>query len=513
MRCLNCGTNNSEININCSNCGAKLESDKKIRNLLKNKKAILIIIAVVIVVIIGIIAVFNFTIAPNLAAKKMQKAFESKSGAEVIYVFNKYCGDYSVVYDELSKSGKKVFVEFEDYVIESKENLNNQTVGTDINNYILGSTGDIILPEKYSAITTIAQYNNELNTIVSDYYELYMSKINYIKGVELLDNQDIKFAESVFSKVIESDSWYDEAQNKMTQIQNIQFKEKAEIIEKYINNKNFKSALREIDKLRNENPTDEINKKLDEYETKICELVIEKVEEYLENGRLEAAKEYIKSINDSISSKSKSGFDEALKKKATDYIAKAEEAFKSGERQGAYDMAIIAQALNSDDDEINKKVSYFEEYLPYNLYIEKNAVSYKGTAVHSLSGGIWFDYEATSNTSKKYSHCIHFEGKNNEYMKITYNLEGKYNTLSGTYFLGEFNKNWNRKSDYFVIYGDGKKLFTSDNITSGTKPKDINVDVTNINTLVVQFNSGTGPEGTAGWYNIANFVATKNLPE
>jgi hypothetical protein len=202
MRCENCGSENSERNLNCSTCGAELISGDNKKNLLKNKKFLAISISITAIIIIALAVFINSVIIPNQAADKMRNAFDSKTGAEVISVFTDYCGEYSVEYTSLSKSGKSVYLEFEQCMSDAKDDLNNIPVDTDINNYLLDSMGDIVLPQEYSAITTIGEYNNELDSIVTDYYKLYASKISYTNGVELFNANDFSGTISSLSNVI-----------------------------------------------------------------------------------------------------------------------------------------------------------------------------------------------------------------------------------------------------------------------------------------------------------------------
>lgn len=518
MRCLNCGTENNDRNLNCSNCGADIHNQKPEKNFF-NKKFIVIISLVIIAIIIALTAILNSIIAPIQAAEKMRNAFESKSGTTVISVFNEYCGEYSIVYDDLSKSGKKVFLEFERYISDAKVDLNSQPTETDINNYLLDLTGDIILPQEYSAITVIGQYNGELNSAVANYYELYESKISYVKGIELYNASDFGGAVNSFAQVLEDDSWYDDAQNKLTESQTKLHEEKIALIEEYINNGEYDSAQSEINRLRDENLTDEMRKKLDEYETKIYESKLAKIDKYVNSGDLAAANEYIESLGDGLSSDAQARLNQAIKNKANDYIVKADEALKSGERQGAYDMALMAQNLCSDNDEINKKVEYYKEYLPFELYKEENYLSQKQGESNWMNL-IYYNQKCTSNDSKTMRHCVYVAydsvdvSSSSLLRTVTYNLGKKYDAVSGVEFIPYYSRSREQKG-YFEIYGDGKKIFTSNILGVNFLPKDFSINVENIDTLTIKYYGDTNYRSLdldTVAYGISNFVATKNLP-
>lgn len=509
MRCLNCGTENNDRNLNCSNCGADIHNQKKVFN---NKKLIAVTSTVILAIIIVLAAIINSVIIPNQAADKMRKAFESKTGAEVISVFTEYCGDYSVVYDELSKAGKAVFLAFEECISNAKEDLNNQPAETDINSYLLESMGDIVLPQAYSAITTIGQYNSELNSAVTDYYELYASKISYSNGVELFNTNDFSGAINSFLNVIKEDSWYDDAQSKLTESQEKLLEEKIALIEKYINHDEYDSAQSEINSLRDEKLTDEMTKRLNEYETKIYESKLAKIDEYVNSGDLDAANEYIQSLGDGLSSEAQERLNQAIKNKANNYIKKADEALKSGERQGAYDMAVMAQNLCPDDEEIKEKVEYFEEYLPFKLYLTDNALSYKQNIYQS---NVYWNQASTSNSNEAMGHSLVFSYihvKTDARYTITYKLDKKFDELNGTGFVTNDYKNVNQKG-YFKIYGDGKTIYTSPKFTANVMPQKFSIDISEIDVLKIEF-YGSVDDGLGQWteYGISNFVATKNLP-
>lgn len=517
-RCINCGTENNERNINCSNCGADLFNQKN-KNIFNNKKISISIAVIFCFIIIILASVIISVVIPNQAANQMQRAFESKNATDVVAIFEEYCGDYSVEYNTLSKKGKAVFDEFESCIKKAEEQLNNQSVGTDINAYLIETMGDIILPKEYSAITTISKYNVELNNIVSQYYELYNSKISYENGVKFYNQNDFAGAINSFLKVIENDSWYADAQNKLSECQEKLLEEKIKQIESYIDNDDYDSAQKEINDLRRKNLTDEITKKLDEYETKIYESKLAKIDEYINSSDLDAANEYIESLGEGLSSDAQSKLEQAIKNKADDYISKADTALKSGERQGAYDMALMAQNLCPDDEEINEKVEYYKEYLPFKLYKEENYLSQKQGESNWMNL-IYYNQKCTSNDSKTMRHCVYVAydsvdvSSSSLLRTVTYNLGKKYDVVSGTEFIPYYSRSREQKG-YFEIYGDGKKIFTSNILGVNFLPKDFSINVENIDTLTIKYYGDTNYRSLnldTVAYGISNFVATKNLP-
>ncbi len=515
-RCLNCGTEISERDINCSNCGADVQN-QKITDLFKNPKFMAIIAAVAALFIIIFLTILNTVIMPAAAKSNLQKAFDSKSGANVASVFEQYCGDYSVVYEDLSKSGKAVFSAFEDYISDWKDELNNQPTETDPYIFITDLTGDIFLPSADSALLRLSGYNEELYAAAMNFYNLYDSKEAFFQGTERMNKSDFQGAADLLEKVIEEDSWYSEAQNKLTEAQLKLMEEKAKLIEKFISEGRYEAAQDEITKRRNKNPTKEISEKLDTYETKIYEAKLAKIDEFVNSGDIDAANEYIESLGNGLSADAKERLNQAVKNKAVDYIAKADEVLKSGEREGAYDMAKMAQNLCPDDDEINKKVECFKEYLPFKLYYSDNATSYRDDDMWAYTGGIKWNEKLVSNKSETMFNCLkfYFNSDYKAHFDINYNLGKKYDCISGIAFLPEEYKN-HQQNGYFEIYGDGKLLFKSENFSKNKMPNDFEVNITGIDMVTIKFFGNRIGDWLLGdsWtgFAVSNLIATKNLP-
>ena len=85
--------------------------------------------------------------------------------------------------------------------------------------------------------------------------------------------------------------------------------------------------------------------------------------------------------------------------------------------------------------------------------------------------------------------------------------------MTGTAFIPSSFKN-DEQTGYFIIYGDGKKLYTSTTFTKNVLPQAFSVDVSNIDILTVEYyGSNAGWGGDYAGYYISNLVATKKIPE
>ena len=92
-------------------------------------------------------------------------------------------------------------------------------------------------------------------------------------------------------------------------------------------------------------------------------------------------------------------------------------------------------------------------------------------------------------------------------MSAKYNLQGKYDVVTGKIFLSEADKS----TDFtgcFVAYGDGKKIYTSPKVTGGVLPQDIYFEVKDIQTLEIAF-FGQGSTD----FGVSNLVAQKAFSE
>lgn len=529
MKCLNCGAENDERNVFCSNCGADLTVRDK-QKLFQSKKFIALISLGIIMGVIALAVLIGTVVIPNQAVAKMRNAFESKSSSEVINVFEDYCGTDSVVYDELSPAGKKAYDEFILQVNMAREDLNAKSFDEDklneaepnvlILDYSFEKYGDIFLTQKNEPLMIIADYNDELNATVMAFYDLVVSRYSYLCGVKCIKTGgSLSIAVDYFMKVIEEDRMYENAQRKLTETQENLLQETLANIDKYINQGNFDKAFAEIEQVRNGVITDEIKAKLDDYEVNIYEAQLTRIDEFINKGDIEGAKEYIDSLGDNLSVESIKRLNQALKNKANEYIAKADSALKTGEREGAYNMAKAALDLCPDDEDIKSKVEYFKQYLPYELYLEKNVLKKNDDFQefpHSCS--IYYNFGNRSNDNRGMKNCIEvcYTISSGKMLELTYNAGRQFDVLSGTEFIPSSAKNV-KQVGYFEIYGDGKKIYTSRKLKSGVLPKDFSVNISGIDVIEVKFYGDTDVRfyGTNDLprYDISNLVATKNLPK
>ncbi|MBQ6837886.1 MAG: NPCBM/NEW2 domain-containing protein, partial [Clostridia bacterium] len=151
-------------------------------------------------------------------------------------------------------------------------------------------------------------------------------------------------------------------------------------------------------------------------------------------------------------------------------------------------------------------------YIPFELYKEENML-----VIDKVKGYITFEEKETANDNTEMQNCLKwaYDGDNYDVaVKVTYNLAGKYDYISGKLFLPEYEKSKTDRSR-IKVYGDGTLLYESAEITSGVLPQDVWCDVSGVQNLVIEYYA----EGNKSWVGygahgaLSNLTAQKNFPE
>ena len=144
------------------------------------------------------------------------------------------------------------------------------------------------------------------------------------------------------------------------------------------------------------------------------------------------------------------------------------------------------------------------------LYEEENG---------DFGGIVELDEIMVSNDNQDMSHSIRWYNNSEDYsasFDLIYNLQGKYDTVSGTMFLSNNDKSTTFKG-LMKAYADGKLIYTSPEFTAGVLPKDIEFKVTGVQRLTISFQG----QGEGGLYSLSglpkfginNLTAQKAFPE
>lgn len=506
MICKNCGC---EINDNvkfCTNCGAKIEPEENYfgsdttessedndsndveiissengaydeslisDNGLQYKKK-LFIIPIVIAVLAIFIAVatllINFT-----SARPMREALAANNGDLVNSVYSEAYGNETKIrkYDELI--GDKIDEVSSGVNSYSFDEPAEQSGDDAVTDYLQSEYGTLIYnPNGQSIESCISSANSgDWNALKN----LLDSKGYYCSGVyEYKTESDYESAIADFSNVIADDSGYD---NALTMI--------GECVDGYID-----STLAAVD-------------------------------ESISNGDisggielLNSAKSYLDSCGvDSTEIQQK--IDETLVTYADSYAQKAEAAFKEHDVNGAIGNIEVAMQLQPDNADYKTKYDTYQQYLPFYLYDEDNVLYEEENG--DFGGIVELDEIMVSNDNQDMSHSIRWYNNSEDYsasFDLIYNLQGKYDTVSGTMFLSNNDKSTTFKG-LMKAYADGKLIYTSPEFTAGVLPKDIEFKVTGVQRLTISFQG----QGEGGLYSLSglpkfginNLTAQKTFPE
>ncbi len=402
---------------------------------------------------------------------KMSKALASRNAGAVNTLYMQAQGNPNTQ----SKYDKAI----NNYLVLAAKEINNKEysaediaqtgagiVYTDLNN----NWGDLLYSENGETIEpSISYYNqtawDELQTIIK-------SKASYCRGVDLRDNQNQpKEAIEAFQNVSATDSNYAKVEDEINKSVDMYIEQTLAEVQTLIDEENIMDAYSRIGTIYT----------------------------YLEENGL-----YSEAVEKKL--------EETRAKYAETYAQKAEACFKEKDVDGAIGNMEVAAMLAPDNAVYKTKLDTYEMYIPYELYIEENCLSVdnEGNSIH-----LAFDQKDKSNNNKEMTHVLNWYTTNSadQYIGVfaTYNLAGKYDTVTGTLFLPEGDKNTSAKG-YFEAYGDGKLLYTSPKIKKDMIPKDISFSVTGVQKLKIKFYATSDSIwGTS--FAISNLTATKSFPK
>ena len=475
MYCGKCGTKNELGAKFCEKCGSKLEQDttnktpKKENKTLKNVKEKVnktpkkVKIGIGIAIIIIIATIITLAILLNNPVKRVEDYLTS--------YYNNYTEDYGneelVKIGDILKNNKD-----KESTLESISNQIQKTINNWVKNFNKSYKNEEALREEYTKLKGILdeinRYFNGLEYVLTyeDYYsyyeeiyELYSSKSNYFSAIDASDDYD---RYRYYNQVIESDSYYDEAR---------------EFVNSYLSEEidSLKKGAEELTNLKEGATTEEL---LNAYISQL---------EYLEENK------YQNNIDLSITEDYQNLYNNAVSKIVEYTKAYAEELEENLETNNVMDMidtSMEALEYNSDEyNELKELKDSYENKMPDSL-VSKYLVS-------QSSGTNDSSYLITINDTEYDSYIsFRFDG---ETLSRVYRLNNEYKTFRATIVRGP---DWD--ADFkgeIVIYGDDKELYRSGKIkkTNEIDPE-INIDVTDVDDLKIEFVTESEPEGWSNFY-------------
>ena len=475
MYCGKCGTKNELGAKFCEKCGSKLEQDttnktpKKENKTLKNVKEKVnktpkkVKIGIGIAIIIIIATIITLAILLNNPVKRVEDYLTS--------YYNNYTEDYGneelVKIGDILKNNKD-----KESTLESISNQIQKTINNRVKNFNKSYKNEEALREEYTKLKGILdeinRYFNGLEYVLTyeDYYsyyeeiyELYSSKSNYFSAIDASDDYD---RYRYYNQVIESDSYYDEAR---------------EFVNSYLSEEidSLKKGAEELTNLKEGATTEEL---LNAYISQL---------EYLEENK------YQNNIDLSITEDYQNLYNNAVSKIVEYTKAYAEELEENLETNNVMDMidtSMEALEYNSDEyNELKELKDSYENKMPDSL-VSKYLVS-------QSSGTNDSSYLITINDTEYDSYIsFRFDG---ETLSRVYRLNNEYKTFRATIVRGP---DWD--ADFkgeIVIYGDDKELYRSGEITKTNEiDPEINIDVTDVDDLKIEFVTESEPEGWSNFY-------------
>ncbi|MBE6158752.1 MAG: hypothetical protein E7159_02885 [Firmicutes bacterium] len=307
-----------------------------------------------------------------------------------------------------------------------------------------------LLVNKVSLILDQIEINKDnYLTIINNLYE---SKVNYLKGINYFNEGNVSDAYEYLSKVINSDSYYNDSISKIDEC----FKKEIDDIKNYISSKNISDDLKTEDKLN-------IYKDILNY-------VIEK------KNTLKLDLTNSKAYNDILN--------DINKNLTLAYETLAEELKNSN----MYDKAVdklnegikLLSEIKANAASLIKKKDDLATMLPVSLTeLEGNI---EGDSINE-------ELAISDKDNNTYSRVISFY--NNSKSSITYNLNKEYKNLKlSVNATGEVNEK-NKNYGIIRIYLDNKKVYDSSNLTKSFKKKDLSLDVSNKEVLKIEYSTSS----------------------
>ena len=474
MFCGKCGTKNKEGAKFCEKCGNKLEASKKepakkenktVNNIKEKVKVVpkKVKIGIGVALIVLIIAIIVLAILLSNPVKKVEDYLTS--------YYDNYTEDYGN--DELVKIGDILRSHRDDE--GALENISKQienTIDNWVKNFNKSYKNEDELVEEYRKLSGVLEdiysYFNGLEYVLTyeDYYnyreeiyDLYYSKSYYFSAVEASDEYEKYYN---YSRVIESDSYYNEAQ---------------EFINNYLTDEldALKTEAEEMVNLGEGATTKEL---LNAYLSQIKFL---EENQYQNNIDLSTTEGYQTLYNNAVSK---------IVEYTKTYASELESNYETNDVMDMIDTSMEALEYNSDEyNELNELKTSYENKLPSKLTDEYD--------VSHTSGSSNYSYGTTINDEEYDSYIsFRFEG---ETQSRVYRLNNEYKTLKATIVRGP---NWDADfTGEIVIYGDGEELYRSGEITKTNEIDfEINIDVTDVDDLRIDFVTESEPDGWASFY-------------
>lgn len=474
MQCPKCQTELRDGTQFCTNCGYRMRSEINTQKAIqaqpqsaitkkeKSTKDILIIIgSALLLLFIGAIIVFSVS---DSNARAMKKALQNKDVNRVQALYNQAANDM-----KKRNSYDKALLE---YVKQIYTDLNSHEFEEDA------------IRSGAAAVTSYLQseYGSLVTQSGNDGLAYCMSGANQEEWEKLQKLIDSKIEYCVGVMTYKGEGHYEDAIQRLTNV--------SESDASYTKAKQY----------------------LEECISAYIEKIMAQADTYMQNDDLSGSLSLLQSAEQFLTDAGVSAeliqtkMQEVTLTYAQKYVAKAEEAFKNKDVDGAIGNMNAALELQPGNGEYQAKLENYKLYSPFELYLEDNTLNIEKYSSNSYFA---FNRRDVSNDLQEMRHIIvwttDFSSGDSfrQVGTVNYNLERKYDTVTGTLFVSKEHKNGDWQGN-FEVYGDGKLIYTSPVIKAGVLPQQISFSVTDVQHLqIVYYGHGM----------VSNLTAQKKLPE
>lgn len=431
--------------------------------------------AAAVAIVIAIVLIAAFSSSPE---KAISKALDSGNMNEVADVLEEFIESPDDIYD--------IQMVIKEFIVDATETLNNEfTYDYAQNdcykalvNFTIERWGNIFFYD--SSNKSDLWYSDEyLETVYFEdelrlFNDLLLSKDKYYSTMYKMNNvadyNEYLDVAVDMCYVLPNDSNYNDAMAKSQEAVNLYMAEINKTVEEHISQDNTDAAMRLLNEAMRQIEDNEI--------------IVQNLQTQIED---------IKKSN------------------ADKFMQKAEEELKAGNPEAAIGHVEAAMEIYPEGG-YEAKLDEYKMYLPLALYEDENVLFSE-----SEKGSAYYKESKRANDNKDYTDLINFSAYSygsdisstvpSVGKKLTYNLAGNYDTVTGVQFISQDDKS-EEQLTYFEAYGDGKLIYTSPKMSAGVLPKEINFSVTGVQRLEIRAYGTWGDN-----LYVADFQAVKNIPQ
>lgn len=364
------------------------------------------------------------------------------------------------------------------------------------------------LEDLYEFVDELKLDNKDYEEFAEKLAELEVSKEYYEKGIEYFEKEDYSDAVYYLGYVVKEDKNYKDAQAKIAEAEEAQIEEDLGEVDEYLSENEYESAINLLNSYKYEY---EENEKFQELYQKVNDEVVKyseaEIQKYFESGEYTEASRFIRNYADYYFSDNEEMV--ALKTNLADsyadfVIKKAEEQFGSKNyAESAVTIQEAIEVLGEDNEKLNTANEKYSAYLP--VYI--NDMDY-----NNIEGSLYVNYFGSTHDyfDNEYKTYYYIDSYSAKECWAEYDINGAYNKLMGTVSVVDTYSTLDG-TKYFEVYGDDKLLYTSPEMTTSSKPTEMDIDVTGVNKIKIVYPATEGSNALAGMFD-ARLVKTGETP-